>query len=148
MHSIATHLPGQGPCRSLTPALTFTDFVTDITVRFVHRSLHSIWAKAIAIALLLLMQQLFDVVIEKVALQLRTAHVFRASNPLLARAGTTVAGERLSHLPLGARVEEGQLVAFLQAHGGGGAAPTAWAATGRDADLNRNRLVAGLDVKL
>ena len=63
---------------------------------------------------LLLREQVFDMIVEKEALQLRSAHGLRPSNPLFASCRTTIAIERLGHIPFGTRVEEGQLIAFFQ----------------------------------
>jgi len=60
-----------------------------------------------------LVQHLLDVRVQPVALELVAGHVLGARDPALADAlaGAAVAVEGLGHVPLGARVEEGQGVA-------------------------------------
>src|SRR5271155_5540234 len=80
---------------------------------------------------------------KKHALQLCHSDVFGAGDPFPACRGTTVASEGLRHFPLRTRVEESQLIAFLQADD---AAVCTLAS--RNADFNCSRGTGLLNVEL
>lgn len=80
--------------------------------------------------------------IQKIPLELLATHVPGPADPTSTTARATLTLERLIHLPFGAGIEEGQLVAFTDALG-----IPLLVFPGRDADFDHGFLRVGEDVE-
>lgn len=139
---IAAHFPGQGSCRNTTSPPNFSKVTAGSAKEARHESLVGLDG-AIRRSPLLLLEQLVNVVVEEQTLQFRRAHVLGPRNPFAARVGAAIALEGLGHVPFGAWVEEGQVVAFLEAD------DIATAITaGSNSDFDGNCTVDAEDMKL